>query len=91
MINLFNRKKLIADTSSEEVNRIISLLKSHNIHYEIITKRSQSPIEMSFHANIGNKLGNGDYKTTEYCLGKITFVYIIYVNKKDYLDALNII
>ena len=91
MITIFNRKKLLTDTSAEEIRRVTELLKQHHIPYEIVTKRSQSPAEMSFHANIGSKLGNGDAKTASYCMGEITFIYHVYVRKSDYEKASGIV
>lgn len=87
MITLFNRKKLFTDVSLEEVSRVTEAFKKHGMQYEVVTKRSQTPLEMSFHANAGSRLGHGDSKTSDYCMGEISFVYHVYVRRQDYEAA----
>lgn len=40
MITVFNREKLMADTSSQELNRVTDILRKNEISYDVVTKKN---------------------------------------------------
>lgn len=83
MLTVFNRKKLIVDTSSGEIARVADILKRNKITYEVVTKRSQSAFGMGMRAQAGMRAGNGEAKTVQYGVGPVNFVYYVYVRGRD--------
>ncbi len=87
MVTIFNRKKLFVDISQVECNRVKQILKTANINYFYKTVKS-SPItsrisdvgaSQHYAMPFNNKSDNS------------TFVYYIYVRRKDYKDSKELI
>ncbi|MDF2544473.1 MAG: hypothetical protein K0S47_4191 [Herbinix sp.] len=80
MITIFNRKKLMADISQIECNRVKQLLKEANIDY--YQKAIKNAPSMSRYSDtIATSRVAMAYKD------RTNFVYYIYVRKVDYTKA----
>lgn len=90
MLTLFNRKKLLTDVSSEEIARVIEILKQNCLEYEVVSKRNQSTYAMQARARYGMRTGLGDARAVSHCIGPVSFVYHIYVRGKDLTKARNL-
>ena len=90
MITIFNRKKLLEDTSPLELARVTEELKKNKIKYEVITKRNQSSMGMALHTSMVFSAANGGFSSHE-ALGNMVYIYKVYVSKKDYEKAKSII
>jgi len=76
-------KQLISDTSSAEIRRIEDLLKLEKIPYRLQTQRTRGAL--------GSMIDSRTYAASNLAMYKgaaqPTFVYAIYVRKKDYQRA----
>ena len=90
MITIFNRKKLLEDTSPLELARVTEELKKNKIKYEVITKCNQSSMGMALHTSMVSSAANGGFSSRE-ALGNMVYIYKVYVSKKDYEKAKSII
>ena len=86
MITVFNRKILIQDTNSEAVANVWSKLRENGIKYEVATKTHSSSFRrmMTQRSNINFNMGGIPASMTEH---QSDYLYIVYVNKKDYDKA----
>ena len=48
MITVFNREKLMADTSSQELNRVTDILRKNEISYDVVTKKNMTTFGRTF-------------------------------------------
>jgi len=85
MITVLNRKNLIALSDSKELADIRLKLKNKNIPFEVKTTRSRS----AFGIGIDVKTYSATHINQPYSEKNqhISFIYYIYVRKKDYLIA----
>ncbi len=90
MLTLLNRKKLLTDVSSEEIARVIEILKQNHLEYEVVSKRTQSTYAMHARAKHGMRAGFGEARVVSDCIGPVSFVYHIYVRGKDLARARNL-
>ncbi|MBO4338489.1 MAG: hypothetical protein J5877_01040 [Clostridia bacterium] len=83
MINAFNRKAVIKDTNAEVVANVWSALRENGIKYEVVTKTGTSSFRrmMTQRSNINFNMGGIPASMTEH---PGDYLYIVYVNKKDY-------
>ncbi len=86
MINVFNRKVLIKDTNAEMVANVWSALRENGIKYEVVTKTGTSSFRrmMTQRSNMNFNMGGIPASMTEH---PGDYLYIVYVNKKDYARA----
>ena len=86
MINIFNRTALIKDTNAEAVANVWAKLRENGINYEVATKTGSSSFRrmMTQKSNINFNMGGMPAKWTEH---PGDYLYIVYVNKKDYEKA----
>ena len=86
MITIFNRKILFQDTNSEAVAKVWSTLKKNGIKYEMVTKTHMSSFRRmaTQQANINFNAGGIPANWTD---NQANYLYIIYVNRKDYEKA----
>ena len=86
MINIFNRKVLIKDTNAEMVANVWSTLRENGIKYEVVTKTGTSSFRrmMTQRSNMNFNMGGIPASMTEH---PGDYLYIVYVNKKDYARA----
>lgn len=81
-MNLFGllMKKLVLDTSAEEIRRTTEILEQNNVHYEVRTTRTRG--------TIGSAIDAGTYARANLALYKgapqPAFIYTVYVDRKDY-------
>ena len=79
MLFRFFMKKLITDTSSEEIRRVTTLLGQSGIKYEIRTVRPRG--------SIGTAMDSRSYASVNLAMYKgaslPAFVYMVYVNRRD--------
>lgn len=87
MITVLNRRKLLADTSSIEIARVTTTLKENKIAYDVVTKKSQSTFSNMVHASMSNTIGHGAPASYNDIVGEVFFTYYIYVRRKDYDKA----
>ena len=87
MLFRFLMKKLMTDTSSEEIRRVTTLLEESDIKYEIRTVKPRG--------GIGTALDSRAYANTNLAMYKgaslPAFVYMVYVKRRDVDQAREII
>lgn len=84
MITIFNQKKLFIDSDPIELARVKSLLNKSNIKYSVKTVTSRGAM--------GRRIDVGIYSRNLQSYGaELTHVYYLYVRKKDYIKAKDVI
>jgi len=86
MFGLFMRR-LAVDTSAEEIKRIETILQQNNIKYEVRSERSRGTIGMGLDAAAYARANLPMYQGAS----QPTFIYYVYVNRKDYQRAKKLI
>ena len=81
------KKKLVVDTSAEEIRRTTTILEQNKIPYELRTTRSRGSITSAIDAQTYARANIAMYKGAS----KPTFVYTVYVKRKFYDRALDLI
>lgn len=80
---ILSRKKIVVDTSSEEIRRVTTILDQNKIKYEIRTKHTRG--------SIGSALDAGAYARSNIAMYKGTnappVVYMVYVRRRDFDNA----
>lgn len=79
MLFRFLMKKLVTDTSSEEIRRVTSLLKQSGIKYEIRTVKPRGGIGTAMDSRAYANVNLAMYKGASLP----AFVYMVYVNRRD--------
>lgn len=87
MVNIFNRKVLVTDVSSEEITRVTNILKENNIKYFLKTIRNTNTFMQTRYVQKQMQF-NQVYNKEEG--PHLKFVYRIYVNRKDFTKAKSI-
>ena len=84
---VFLKKRILVDTGNESVTKALAVLEKHHIKYEIRTIRSRGVI--------GTALDAGSYARSNIAMYKESsqpgFVYMVYVKRRDYLQAKRLI
>lgn len=83
----FLLKRLLIDTSSEEIRRVTTILEQNQIKYEMRTIRSRGSIGTGMDAMSYARSNVAMYKGSS----QPTFVYYVYVRRKDFQRALELI
>lgn len=92
MVTILNRTKLMTDTSAMELNRVTDILRNNKIQYDVVTKKSSSVFGMGIHASMSvNTVGYGAGARAKDFIGEITYIYIVYVRRKDFEQAKTLI
>ncbi len=92
MVTIFNRKKLFSDTSAMELNRVTDILRNNRIQYDVVTKKSSSVFGMGIHASMSvNTVGYGAAASAKDFIGEITYIYLVYVRRRDLEKAKGLI
>lgn len=83
MITLFNRRKLLSTFDMQQQGNVKMLLGQNNIDFfsKVINMKSPSPF------SAGSRCRTGSFGENP----AMAYEYIIYVKKKDYAKALNIL
>jgi len=81
------RKRIVVDTSSEEIRRVTTILEKHKIKFDIRSKRTRG--------SIGSALDAGSYARSNIAMYKGAsappVVYLVYVRRKDYDHAYELV
>ncbi len=72
-------KKLVTDTSSEEIRRVTTLLQESGIKYDIRTVRPRGSIGTAMDSRAYANVNLAMYKGASLP----AFVYMVYVNRRD--------
>ena len=91
MLMPWNKAKLLTDSSSMEIARVTEILKQNSIEYECVTKKNESTLGNLIHGSMGASVGGGGAFTYSQSAGPISYVYHVFVNKKNLEDAKNMI
>lgn len=83
MVMFLNRKRLLVDMSQVECNRVKVILKSADIEYQYVTAKSAPLSSLQSDVAAGSRYAL-PYSRNE---NNITYVYYIYVKRKDYKRA----
>lgn len=85
IMNLFGllMKKLVVDTSAEEIRRTTDILEQNNVHYEVRTTRTRGTIGSAFDAATYARANLALYKGAP----QPSFIYTVYVDRKDLTHA----
>lgn len=83
MLMPWNKAKLLTDSSSMEIARITEILKQNHIEYECVTKKNESSIGSLIHCSLGASVGGGGAFSYSQSSGPISYVYHVFVSKKD--------
>ncbi len=76
-------KKLVTDTSAEEIARTTAVLERNNIHFEVRTQRSRGTIGSGMDAGAYARGNLAMYKGA----AQPVFIYTVYVDPKDFQQA----
>lgn len=82
-MNPFNRRELVSTFNLEHLSSVRGTLRSHGIKYYIktINRRSSSPFSAGTRGHTGTAFEKSNY----------SYTYILYVHKKDYKQAKELI
>ena len=80
-MNLFGllMKKIVLDTSAEEIRRVTEILEQNHIQYEVRTTRTRGAIGVGLDAHSYARANLALYKGAS----QPQFVYSVYVDRKD--------
>ena len=87
MVTIFNRKKLLVESSGQEVARVRELLGEKGIEFLTVTKRNSNILVDGNSAKMAASMGVG-YSGMA---GPAQYTYFIYVKRKDFDRALAVI
>lgn len=83
MITVLNRKRLLADSSSEAAAKVRETLKSAGIPYAVKTVQNHTALGKAVHSGVGVGAYRGGMPASAFS-DQISYVYFVYVRKKDY-------
>ena len=86
MITIFNRSKLLADSSSETAAKVREALKAARIPYYMKTIQNHTGLGRAIHAGAGVGAYRGGMPASSFS-DQMSYVYFIYVRKKDLIRA----
>ena len=86
MVTIFNRSRLLADSSSETAAKAREALKAAKIPYFMKTVQNHTGLGKAIHANIGMGAFKGGMPASSFS-DQINYVYFIYARKKDLAKA----
>lgn len=90
MITIFNRKMIYTDSSAQDRARVEQLLQAAGIPYTVKTLRNTSTFGMNMHNAMLSRQTMAGH-THRDSVGPQTFVYQLFVAKKDADRALQLI
>ena len=86
MITVFNRAKLLSDSSSETAAKAREALKAAGIRYDMRTVQNHTALGKAIHAKVGVGVYGGGMAASGFS-DSIHYVYFIYVRRKDLARA----
>ena len=81
------KKRILVETNNESVTKALAVLEENKIKYELRTIRSRGSIGTGFDAQSYARSNISLYKGSS----TPNFVYMVYVKRKDYLQAKKLI
>ena len=82
MVTILNRAKLIADSSSETAAKTREALKHAGIPYYMKTVQNHTALGKAIHSSVGVGAYRGGMPASSFS-DQISYVYMIYVSRKD--------
>ena len=82
MITPFNSVRLIQDSSAEAVANVRGALKAGGIPFSVRTRQSRAAIGRALDARAGMRAYGGGMSASSFS-DQISYVYFLYVRKKD--------
>lgn len=86
MITILNRKKLLADSSAESAAKVREALKAAGIPYAVRTVQNHTALGKAIHTRAGVGAYGGGMPASSFS-DQISYVYMIYVRRKDLAKA----
>ena len=86
MITILNRAKLLADSSSETAAKAREALKAAGIRYDMRTVQNHTALGKAIHSGVGVGAYGGGMAASSFS-NQISYVYILYVRRKDLARA----
>ena len=86
MITIINRRRLLADSSGETAAKVREALKAAKIPYFMKTVQNHTGLGKAIHTSIGMGAFKGGMPASSFS-DQISYVYFIYVRKKDLAKA----
>ena len=86
MVTILNRKKLLADSSSETAAKARETLKTAGIPYAMRTLQNHTTLGKAIHSGIGVGAYKGGMPASSFT-DQASYTYILYVRKKDLAKA----
>ena len=86
MITIFNRVRLLADSSSETAAKIRETLKADGIPYDMRTVQNHTSLGRALNSSVGVGAFRGGMPASSF-MDQMTYVYMIYVRRKDLARA----
>ena len=86
MVTILNRKRLLADSSSETAAKVREALKAAGIKYFMKTVQNSTALGKAIHTNIGARTYGSGMPSSSYS-DQVSYVYMVYVSRKDYARA----
>lgn len=87
MVTIFNRKKLLVESSGQEIARVRGVLEEKGIEFLTVTKRNSNVMFDGKASMMAAGKGLG-YSAMA---GPALYIYFIYVKRKDFDRALELI
>ncbi len=86
MVTIFNRSRLLADSSSETAAKAREALKAAKIPYFMKTVQNHTGLGKAIHASVGVGAYKGGMPASSFS-DQMSYVYFISVRKKDLAKA----
>ena len=86
MITVLNRKRLLADSSSETAAKVRETLKAAGIPYAMRTVQNHTALGKAIHSGAGMGAYRGGMPASAFS-DQLSYVYFIYVRRKDFEKA----
>jgi len=87
MVTIFNRRKLVLDSSSQEIARVRGILEDNKIEFLTVTKRNSNTVLDGNSAMMAASRGVGYSAMRE----PAKYTYYVYVKKQDYNRAVELV
>lgn len=90
MLHPFNRKELFKTPSAQDAARAWSILRANGVPYAVTTKGTGTSFRRRMDLAIVSRNFNGATNYND-AVAPLNYLYVIYVNQKDYQRAMELI
>lgn len=90
MLHPFSRKELFKTPSAQDAARVWSILRANGVPYAVTTKGTGTALRRRMDLAIVSKNFNGATNYSD-AVDPLSCLYVIYVNRKDYQRAMELI